>query len=340
MRVHGRLKALALTVALLTGAAGCSSAAAPAPGPAATPRGATPSPSPTASPTAPVTAVTPEEAAEVFATFTATDNLLRAAGDQRLDMELTRDAEARLTAAAFLSTSGKPPTRAWGSPTLYVPRFPAGERAPWFSVVATRDGHPTVLTFAKAGDWRLGAAARLLPGRELPPVALDPDGYATAIPADDKAITVSPQYLGPLHATVAETGGDGVAAGLIAAGPHTTEVAAQITADREKAKKNGFSYDSIFTANDFPVYGLRTADGGALIQYALSRTTTTTTKTAEDDYIPVPSSARWAISAPVVRRTLRLSEVHQYVTSVPASTTRKAAEVIAHDGSLVRAGGD
>ncbi|WP_156325631.1 hypothetical protein [Nonomuraea sp. SBT364] len=336
MRVHGRLQALALTVALLTGAAGCSSAAAPAPSPAATARSATPTPSPTA----PVTAVTPEEAAEVFATFAATDDLLRAGGDLRLAMELTRDAEARLTAAAFLSTSGKPPRRAWGSPTLYVPRFPVGERAPWFSVVADRDGGPTMLTFAKSGDWRLSSAARLLPDQELPPVALDADGYATAIPAADKTITISPQYLGPLHATVAEAGGDGVAAGLIAAGPYTTEVAAQITADREQAKKNGFSYDSIFTANDFPVYGLRTTDGGALIQYALSRTTTTTTKTAEDDYIPVPSTARWAISSPVVRRTLRLTEVHQYVTSVPPSTTREAAAVVAHDGSLTRASGD
>jgi hypothetical protein len=64
----------------------------------------------------------------------------------------------------------------------------------------------------------------------------------------------------------------------------------------------GFSYDSIFSADNFPMYALRSKDGGALIQYALSRTTTTTTKTAENDYTPVPEPARWAIGSPVLRR--------------------------------------
>ncbi|MFD2355497.1 hypothetical protein ACFSTC_48820 [Nonomuraea ferruginea] len=110
--------------------------------------------------------------------------------------------------------------------------------------------------------------------------------------------------------------------GLIADGPYTTDVASQITEARQKAKKAGFSYDSIFQAGDHPVYALRTGDGGAIIQYSLSRTTTTTTKTAEDDYIPVPDSARWSISAPVVRRNLRLTEIHTYVTAVPRRRPR------------------
>lgn len=285
------------------------------------------------------TAITPEEAAAEFTAFVITDNAVRGGGDLRLAVEHTRDAEARLTTVAFLSTGSRPPGREWGPPTVYVPRFPAGERAPWFSVLATRDGYPTILTFAKAGDWRLSAAARLLPGRPPPQVELDAEGYATAIAPADKSVTISPQYMGPLHATVAEAGGEGVAAGLIAAGPHTTDVAEQIDSDREKAKKNGFSYDSIFSANDYPVYGLRTRDGGAVIQYSLSRTTTTTTKTAEDDYIPVPISARWAIAAPVVRRSLRMIEVQQYVTAVPPASAPAAAEVIAYDGALTRATG-
>ncbi len=337
MRVHGRRKALALAVALLTVTSACSSPGDPAPTPAAATSGV---PTPTTPPSAGrATAVTTEEAAEVFATFVATDNVLRDGGDLRLAMEFVRDAEARLTTVAFLSTKGEPPRRTWGPPTLYVPRFPADEPAPWFSVLATRDGHLTMLTFAKAGDWRLSAAARLLTGRQAPGIRLDAEGYATAIAPADKSVTISPQYMGPLHATVAEAGADGVAAGLIGAGPYTTDVAAEITSARERAKKNGFSYDSIFSANDHPVYGLRTEDGGAVIQYSLSRTTTTTTKTAEDDYIPVPVTARWAISAPVVRRNLRITEVHQYVTDVPPSKTPAAAEVIAHDGALTRASG-
>ncbi|MFG1942092.1 hypothetical protein [Nonomuraea sp. NPDC048826] len=337
MRVHGRRMALMLAAVLLAGASGCTgSAAGPSPTPAAS---SAPSASPSATPAPAEPEVTLQEAGEVFATFAAADNVLRASGDLRLAMEYVRDSEARLTAVAYLSSGGRPPLHEWGSPTLYVPRFPTGAQTPWFSVLADRDGEPTVLTFARNGDWRLSAAARLLDAADRPAVELDPQGYATAISDDDRSITIRPQLIGPLHATVAETGTDGVAAGLLADGPHTTDVASQITEAREKAKKNGFSYDSIFQAGDFPVYGLRTAGGGAVIQYSLSRTTTTTTKTAEDDYIPVPESARWSISAPVVRRNLRLTEINTYVTAVPSAAAPAAAEVIGHSGALTKATG-
>lgn len=335
MRVHGRRKALALAAVLLAGASGCTGSAG---GPPSAPSATAPSASPTASVLA-EPEVTLEEAAEVFATFAATDPVLRASGDLRLAMEYVRDAEARLTAVAYLSSAGRPPRHTWGPPTLYVPRFPQGTASPWFSALADRDGEPTLLTFAKNDDWRLSSATRLLGPGGLPEIALDAEGYATAVADDDRSITIRPQLIGPLHATVAETGTDGAAAGLIADGPYTTDVAEQITAAREKAKKNGFAYDSIFQAGDYPLYALRTADGGAVIQYALSRLTTTTTKTAEDDYIPVPESARWSISAPVLRRNLRLTEIHTYVIAVPPSSAPAAAEVVGHAGALVKATG-
>ncbi|MDA0632858.1 hypothetical protein OUY22_05460 [Nonomuraea sp. MCN248] len=340
MRVHGRRKALALAAVLLAGASGCSgSAGGPSAGPSTSAAAASANASPSASPAPAEPEVTLDEAGEVFSTFVATDDVLRASGDLRLAMEYVRDAEARLTAVAYLSSGGRPPRHTWGTPTLYVPRFPQGASSAWFSVLADRDGELTMLTFARNGDWRLSAAARLLDAESRPSIELDAQGYATAIADDDRSVTIRPQLIGPLHATVAETGTDGVAAGLLADGPHTTEVAREITEAREKAKKNGFSYDSIFQAGDFPVYGLRTAGGGALIQYSLSRTTTTTTKTAEDDYIPVPESARWSISAPVVRRNLRLTEINTYVTAVPPARAPAAAKVIGHSGALTKATG-
>lgn len=336
MRASGRLKALALAVTLLTGTAGlaaCSGSAAPAPS-----RAAAGSSTPTPTPAPP--AVTLDDAAEAFAEFIATDDLLRAGGDLRLSLQITRDSESLLTTAAFASTGNRPPRYTWGRPTFYVPRFPAGERAPWFSVLVTRDDALTLLTFAKAADWRLGSATRLLEGQRAPEIALDADGYATALGAQDESVTISPHYMGPLHATVAEAGASGVTAGLIAPGPHTTDIAREISVERDEAKLAGFSYDSIFSGNDHPVYALRTSDGGALIQYSLTRTTTTTTRTAEKDFIPVPEPARWAIGEPVLRRTLRLSETHQYATAVPPSSAPAAARVVAHDGALTRASGE
>lgn len=346
VRAYGRSTAPALAAALLALVTACSAGSGPAPVSSSRPATVTGA---SASPTQPPPVVTSREAAEVFDTLTRTDDVLRAAapelreGPLRDALEITRDAEAQLTMAAYQSSDYRPPRYEWGKPTFYVPRrFTPDDPAPWFSVLVTRDGHLTLLTFAKAADWRLSAATRLLDGEQPPKVALDADGYATALESQDRSVTISPHYMGPLHATVAEAGASGVAAGLVAPGPYTTDIAEEIALEREEAKEAGLSYDSIFSGNDFPVHALRTQDGGALIQYSLSRTTTTTVKTAEKDFIPVPEAAQWAIedNEKVVRRTLRLSETHQYATAVPPASTPAAARVIAHEGALTRASGE
>jgi hypothetical protein len=347
---------MALAAGLLAAATACTGDAKPA---ATTPAAASSTPSPSAS----AVAVTKAEAAEVFTAITAGDDLLRAVEDLpgrpeqilqgRLDLEVSQmtGGQILLTAAAFLSTDYAPPRYKWGSPTVYVPRFPATAQGPWFSVLATRDGRPALLTFAKSDRWRLSSVAELLPGQRMPEIQLDADGYATALAADDKTVTISPQFIQPVHASVAETGSAGVTAGLLAPGPYTTEVAEQIAELRKLAKRGdengdvggGYSYDSIFSADNFPVYALRTKDGGALIQYSLSRTSTTTamTKAAEDEGIPVPGTAQWAFSQSRarLRHSLRLVETHQYATAVPPISKPSAAAVIAHDGGLTRASG-
>ncbi|WP_153261245.1 hypothetical protein [Nonomuraea phyllanthi] len=337
MRAYGRRKVLALAAGVLAAATACSGDAQPQPSKAAATSSAS------ASPSAPPPAVTLDEAAEVFSTVTVTSDTLRAESDLHgrleLALNLTTGGQTPLTVAAYLAHDYAPPRYRWGPPTLFVPRFGQGERSPWFSALATRDGTPTLVTFAKGDRWRISSASRLVPGEKLPEIQLDADGYATAVAPDDKSVTISPQFMGPVHASVAETGSSGVTGGLVAAGPHTTEVAEQIADLREQAKSDGFSYDSIFSADNYPVYALRTEDGGALIQYSLTRTTTTTTKTAEDDYIPVPESARWAISSQVLRRTMKLTETHQYATVVPSLKSPAPAAVIAYDGALTRASG-
>ncbi|MEV0233148.1 hypothetical protein [Nonomuraea sp. NPDC050786] len=340
MRVHGRRKVLALAAGVLAAATACTGNAAPPP----PSRTATPSASP--SPTAPEVAITQAEAAQEFFKVTVTDDRLRVKsplqGRLRLAVDLTTGGQTELTKAAYLSTDYAPIRHKWGTPTLIVPRWARTEAAPWFSALATRDGSPALLTFAKSDDrWRLSSVALLLPGQQLPEIQRDADGYATALASDDKSITISPQFMGPVHASVAETGSTGVTAGLVAAGPYTTDVAEQIATQRAEAKSTGYSYDSIFSPDSFPVYALRTKDGGALIQYSLSRTTTTTamTKSAMDEGVPVPTSAGWLFKEPRQQRTLRLIETHQYAAVVPLLKAPAPAAVIAHDGALTRGSG-
>ncbi|MFE0147070.1 hypothetical protein ACFWY5_08005 [Nonomuraea sp. NPDC059007] len=341
MRAYGRRKVLALAAGLLAATVACSGTPDTTPTRAANVSGGPVTTTPTTSPEAP--AITPDEAREIFTEITATDDVLRTAGDLRFAVDLTRDGLRDLTSAAFDSSGGRPPLRTWGQPTMLVPRFPADATSPWFSVLVPRDGQPTFLIFAKSTDkWRLSSAARLLPGEKVPEVEVDAQGYATAVPPDDKGVLIGPKFMAPLHATVAEAGSGGVAADLLSAGPYTTDIASQIAEDRARWEQDGFTYDSILSAGEYPVFALRTKDGGALIQYTLTRTSTTTpaTKSAESDGIPVPDDARWAISAAKLRRSLKVSEIHQYATSVPPASAPTRAEVIAHDGGVTRASGD
>ncbi|GAA0948738.1 lipoprotein [Nonomuraea longicatena] len=330
-----------LAAGLMAGAVACSGApetglsAKVDPTPAAT--------GPAAEPAATAALVTPEQAREVFATITSTDNLARAMGSHMYAEQLNRDGQNSLTSTAFQVNDGRPPTRAWGPPEVFVPRFTAEEGSPWFTALATRDGRPTLLTFVRGDSgWRLSLAAELVPGEKAPEVALDAEGYATVVPPEDKSVLIGPKFMAPLHATVAETGSGGVAAELLTAGPYTTEVAAKSAADRKKWELDGYSYDAIFTPGDNPVYALRTADGGALIQYTLTRATTTTpaTKSAESEGVPVPREARWAIDVSRARRSLKIYEVNQYATAVPPATSTTRATVIARDGAIHRAVGE
>ncbi|MEU4549507.1 hypothetical protein [Nonomuraea dietziae] len=332
MRAYGRRRMLALAAGLLAAATACSGSGEPASSPVAAATSAA-----AAAPTTPSVApgVSLSEAANAFSEYIVTDDLLRAAGERRLGRELARDGRADLTTADFASTDDRPARHSWGTPTFLVPRLLPDEPL-WFSVVVPRDNRTAVLTFAKGPDWRLSALALLLPGQRLPEVKLDTSGYAEVVGSEDKGVQISPRYIAPLHATIAERGPAGIAAGLIAAGPYTTETAAEIADSRAAAKKDGFTYDSIFSAADYPVYALRTVDGGALVQYSLLRTTSMNSVISVSPFLPVPPEGRWALTREQYRDNIKIFETQQYVATVPPAS---AATVIAYDGAITKGSG-
>ena len=188
--------------------------------------------------------------------------------------------------------------------------------------------------------WRAGFSSLLDKGRERPTVALDDEGYATPLATRDESVMISPHLMGALHATVAEEGTGGFAAGLVAPGPHTTGYFTQIAATRESAKERDcMNYDSIFAATTFPVYALRREDGGALILYSLNRTTTwhPVLKCGEGRRLEIPEGARWLLSDPVILAERRIIETQQYVSVVPAKDAGTPADVIGYDGVITKA---
>lgn len=334
MRAKGLLALGALLLISLTACSG-GDVAHPSSAPTATASAvSTPKPAPTP--------ITLARARAEFKAFTAADEWVRAAGLYRDALEQVTGGQSALTAAAFDSAKGRPAAYRWGEPTMLVPRLAAHDGNPWFSAIADRDGRPTLVTLAwTGGRWRLSSMAVL---RRIPQVELDADGYAVPVASQDTGVLISPKYVAPLHATIAEAGPDGVAGKLISPGPYTTEIAERDAEDRAMWRGREYDNDSTFSTGDLPIYALRTKDGGALVQYSLTRTTTVTPKTSGEEGvpIPVPERARWVIGE-VVRPTrlkpLSVSEVHQFATLVPPVRADHPADVIAHDGGVTKASG-
>ncbi|MDH2427882.1 hypothetical protein [Sphaerisporangium sp. TRM90804] len=315
------------------GASPLPAAVKPATSPAGTP---TPSPAPSAE-----AHVTLEDARRVLRVYLATDDVVRASGDLSFDLALARDGQAPFASTAFRSTSMRPPRYTWGEPRLLVPRL---DRFPlWFAAVVERRGpggekRTAVMAFMKqytTSRWLLSFSSLLEPGAAPPKVALDAEGYATPLPTRDDTVAISPHLMAPLHATIAEEGPGGFAASLIAAGPRTTGYFTQRGEDKPTAKWFGFLDESIFAATAYPIYALRTDDGGAVILYSLTRTTLRQAKMKHaQGLVPVPEDVRWAVGAPVVATMLRLVETHQYVSQVSRTGAAEPARVIGFDGAV------
>ncbi|MFI6477027.1 hypothetical protein ACIBH1_03775 [Nonomuraea sp. NPDC050663] len=333
MRAYGRRGVLALAAAFLA-VAGCSDT------PVEQPRQ---SPVAAASPTstAEKPPITPGEAREVFTAYVATDAANRGAGFQWYARDQVTGGRATLTMAEY-DAHRFPTPHKWGAPTVWVPKLAAGDRNPWFSALAERDGRPAIVTFVGQGaDWLLTSVAVLEPGQGPPAVELDADGYATPLSSTDKSVAISPTFMAPLHASVAEAGPEGIAAGLIAPGPYTTETADRIDADRKRWKGLGYDYDSIFSAGELRTFALRTTDGGALVQYSLNQSTSITNRLDKKGLgIPVPEELRWLEPSLWAQLSLKTSEMHQYATAVPPIDSTRPAAVIAHDSGVYQAKAD
>ncbi|MGS2643086.1 hypothetical protein [Streptosporangium sp. LJ11] len=350
VREHGRRGALALALVLITVTAATTacSGSGDAPPERSSPTGGGVTPATSAAPVPPPPPVTLAEAAKALAGVVGADGVLGAAvphldADRRLMQEQTRDGQEALTAAAFNGSAEALPHYTWGTPRLLVPR---NQRGPlWFAAVVDREEpsgrvRTAVLTLMRhdGEDWRVSSTSLLDEGVRPPVVATDAEGYTTALGEEDATLAISPRLMAPLHATSAEEGERGFAAGLIEAGPHTTGFADEITRRRADGKADDcLSYDSIFAASDYPVHALRTADGGALVLYSLIRTTTRTIKiTPCGSDIQIPPEARKLTKERFIPKELRTVETQLYVSTVPAKGSGRPAKVIGYLGGLTK----
>lgn len=272
------LPGAALAVTATLAAAGCTSA------PAASTTGTS------GSGTAP--AVTTAQARQVFGSYVTVAGRAVTTGDAGLALSnVTGVQKAAITTqlkAAQSGTGGLTRYR-YGTPTFYLPQ-PDGYPH-WFvaSVQRTLVGQPgapggtagvplpgtgqVLMVFRQdsaTSPWLLASVSQLAPGTTMPPLATDSAGYVATVPLSSGTQLASPEITGPLQAAVVDDGPASAAAKVVAAGNLTTGIY-----DAARASVAGLTappgdiYQWDLEGSNFAKYTLRTADGGALVFYAM-----------------------------------------------------------------------
>jgi hypothetical protein len=309
--------------------------------------------------------LTPEVARRAFRAYTVNEDVARASGDERLALSWAGDGQSQLIAAAFRKAAftGEPvPRYGYGEPRLYVPRL---DRYPqWFVAVTDRttgsgpggpaDGrrpaagtgpeNTAIMAFLRtspADRWRLSLATLLNKKAKIPQVTVDQEGYATPLATFDGGLVIQPRGVPAIQATLAGEGSGSVAVSVMRKGPYTTGYYGEARKEKKRAEEAGLAYDTVFTASGFPIFPLRTADGGGLVLYALSRNTVTFLKNSRKGHLAIPRDAAHLLDTLVLRDEINVTETLQFSATVPAQTTGEKsppkAEVIAHDGAVTRA---
>jgi hypothetical protein len=265
----------ALGTAAALAAAGCTSTAA-------TSGAGTPAASNTAE-------VTTAQAGQVFASYAAVAGRAAASGDAALALSnVTGVQKTAITTQlkAAQSGAGALTRYRYGTPVFYLPR--QGGYPRWFvaSVPRTlvgKDGSPggtgwlplaatgQVLMVFQQGSatspWLLSSTSQLPAGVTVPPLATDSAGYVATVPLNSGAQLARPDTTAPLQAAVVDDGPASPAAKVVAAGDLTTGLYA--AARTAQTPPPGDVYQWELEGTHYANLALRTADGGALVFYAM-----------------------------------------------------------------------
>jgi hypothetical protein len=209
----------------------------------------------------------------------------------------------------------------YGAPTFYLPE--PSDYPGFFLVEVTRtldgtsaaDGALTwvggaqvpldgrvlmVFEQSAAGEpWQLGSVSQLPAGVTLPRLATDQGGYIPQVSLFSSGLLAQPYSTGPLQAAVVDDGPASAAAKVIEAGPLTTGLyqAARDRADTGLTVPTGDDYQWSMEGTPYPAFALRTADGGALVLYAMYLNTTIAVPGYIDDADPITPGASIEIPA-------------------------------------------
>ena len=265
--------AVAVSVVLVTG--GHSAGRAGATSTIAPPQPVRPAPETAASGTvAPAAPLTVTEAQGILAGYTSANNGANAQRSDALLATVETGTSYKIDAGIYRVQGAEdaPPYPAFGPARAryYIPRQEAAAYPHWFVVQVANANFASpgkvtgteylLFTQAAPGEpWKNAIEPYLVPGATAPPIALGSDGLATAIAPDTMSLAVAPARLPGL------TAGSLDGAGPL---PDPGNLADRLDQGFWRAKLPAASVSGRHApASGGQVFGLRTADGGALLFY-------------------------------------------------------------------------
>jgi hypothetical protein len=315
-------------------------------------------------------ATTPKSASPLLPLVTGTE---LAALNATLSSHSVTDAGTASTAAgAYGSSLTVEPgiaRYAYGSPTFYLPEAGGYPRFFVASVSRTLQGMAGAATeTAEVGDarvpvdgsalmlfsqasggapWLLASVSQLPAGVTIPALAADQSGYIPTVPLADASLLAAPGDTGPLQAAVVDDGPQSADTRVIADGPLTTGMyqGAVSHADYTTTPRGDVYQWDLEGVND-PEFALRTADGGALVFYAMTLNTTVAVPDVINKAnpihpgpkIPVPLAMQMLLPQhqPAPQQQLQAQQTLSFAAVDPPQGTTKI-QVIAIGGGLTSA---
>lgn len=278
----------------------------------------------------PAPALSAAQARDVIAHYSEINNKANATLDRTL-LDTVEDGPMYARSVSdFTETEGLPqadrkPYKPWSYDTasakLYIPRFTAGQDR-WFAAALSgeKGKDPSRLAvFAEQPEhkrWELVSVVDL-DGAALPDVALDQDGYATAVAANDnKQLAAGADLLRTAVLDNFATGGTNTGTKVFAP---TKASKQQIMVHDKTTTQYGDKGTSTFagaTNRYQDAYALKTTDGGALILFAHTHTQTDAVAHPGLQINPDKDDNAWLHGIP--RTAIRYTFVCSDAATVPA----------------------
>ncbi|TDB85066.1 hypothetical protein E1264_22505 [Actinomadura sp. KC216] len=224
-------------------------------------------------------ALSKEQAQQVLDSYAAGANRLRLKVDRRAlaaieaEPQLSMD-EASLKLRRVIKRP--PPEVKFMNTSFYIPRVSGYPR--WFAAATvTGQGkrsvrHALLFTQDKAGTPWLLTANPYPTSDALGNVALDSEGYATPVDADEReGLATAPGTLPEAHAALLTDGPGAPKASLLADGAQTSETYKALKQGEKSLAGRGVTLSSRFSPTQYRVFALRTKDRGALVWYVIKQ---------------------------------------------------------------------